>query len=249
MPFVIALTGGIASGKSAVSSICVSNDIPIVDCDYITRQVQMPGTPCAQRIFQTWPSTRNSDGTINREALGTIIFSDARERQRLNSLMRPYLFSAIVKATFKACWTARTPFVILDIPLLYESGIFRRIAAVEVVVSAPDDVRVARLVRRDQSLRGDGPDAVAAATARLASQMPLATKVGLCDIVIDNSGNHAELAKNVKKALRDCQSFAGKSFLRRARATVSLWVYAAVAWLVGAWLCWRDRKLGALDAS
>jgi dephospho-CoA kinase len=236
---LLGLTGGIASGKSTVARLLAVRGITVVDCDLIARELQEPGQPALAAILARFPSVAAPDGSLDREALGQLVFTNSAARSALNNIMRPYLFVAIVRAVVVVM--LRTPlsgFVCLDIPLLFESRIFRPIVDVSMVVSTSDDVRIARLVTRDAPTRGVGPAAEAAARARITAQMPLAVKARLADIVIDNNGDQQALSKNVDAALREAQRIATPRRCALRRFVLGIYIVLAVT-IVMCLFLWR----------
>eukprot|EP01013_Petalomonas_cantuscygni_P033749 TRINITY_DN60924_c0_g1_i1.p2 TRINITY_DN60924_c0_g1~~TRINITY_DN60924_c0_g1_i1.p2 ORF type:complete len:246 (+),score=21.87 TRINITY_DN60924_c0_g1_i1:130-867(+) len=224
---VLGLTGGIACGKSTVSRHLASEASVVVDCDGIVREVQSLGSPVLEDIFSRWPSTRAHDGTIDREALGAIIFTDARQRAALNEMMAVPLFVSIIRHLAKAWWqTPADGIVVFDVPLLFESKKFLPLCDVVVVVSAPPDLQVARLVERDSARRGRGSDAVDAARHRVTSQMPVSEKARRADVVIDNSGTVDDLALPLVSAITTAKT---APLGRRIRARAVLLVYISGA--------------------
>ena len=131
---VIGLTGGIATGKSTVSQL-LSNKykLPVIDADFIARQVVAKGTPCLERIVDTFgPSVLFPDGSLDRKKLGNIIFNDPAKRKQLNAIVHPAVRRAMAKALFML-WMRGEKISILDVPLLIEEGMWKWVAKVIVV--------------------------------------------------------------------------------------------------------------------
>ena len=127
------LTGGIATGKSTVSALLKSSNIPVIDADLLARQVVEPGTPGFKSIVSTFGTeVLNQDGTLDRKKLGTIIFNDEAKRKLLNRIVHP----AVRKAMFwqvMAYWIRGHRYCILDVPLLIEGGLWQWVGLVVVV--------------------------------------------------------------------------------------------------------------------
>jgi len=227
---VIGLTGGIASGKSAVSHLFASHGIPIVDADILARRVVEPGTsPYAQIVATFGREVLLKDGSqgLDRPKLGEIVFNDERKRKLLNAIVHPAVRWEMIWDVARY-WLAGHKICILDVPLLIESGIWKWVAKV-VVVYCSRDIQLQRLVQRDGSTQ-------AAALARLNSQLPLASKLEYSDHVIDNSGSLQDLDGQVASLVHRFQKEAGWSW-------VISWLIPPVGLLVGLWiLSWKAVK-------
>lgn len=176
----IGLTGGIATGKSTVSSLLVEKGALLVDADAIARDVMLPGHPVLVAVTAFFgQGILHEDGTLDRKKLGSIVFGDKEALETLNSISHPEIRKEIRKQMMELETTYPERLVVVDIPLLYESGlesIFEQVW----VVYAPRHIQKERLMNRD--LLSDGQ-----AEARLQSQMDIEVKKSLADQVIDNS--------------------------------------------------------------
>jgi dephospho-CoA kinase len=177
---LIALTGGIASGKSTIAARLAEHGALVVDADALSREVVEPGEPALAAIREAFgDEVIDGDGRLDRPALGAIVFRDEAARQRLNGIVHPAVI-ARSQALFAAA-LERDPhaLVVYDVPLIDARGIgeFERI----VVADAPPAVREQRLVE----LRGMSPDE---ARARIASQLDDEARRALATDVIDTSG-------------------------------------------------------------
>lgn len=127
------LTGGIATGKSAVSSLLISSNIPVIDADVLAREVVKPGTRALKAIVSTFGTEiLQEDGTLDRKKLGSIIFNDREKRRLVNNIIHP----AVRRATFwrlLGYWFRGYKYCVLDIPLLIEGGNWRWVRLVIVV--------------------------------------------------------------------------------------------------------------------
>lgn len=130
---VVGLTGGIATGKSTVSNLLKSHNLPIVDADLIARQVVQPGTPALTRIVKVFgEDILLPDGYLNRPKLGSIVFNDEKKRKILNGIVHP----AVRRAMFwevVGCWFRGESVCVLDVPLLIEGGLWKLVGKVIVV--------------------------------------------------------------------------------------------------------------------
>jgi dephospho-CoA kinase len=141
----IGLTGGIGSGKSTVADVWRERGALIVDADQLARDAVAPGSRGLAEIASRWPAVITADGTLDRASLARIVFGDDAERAALNGIVHPRV-RALAQA-IEAEAPDGTP-VVHVVPLLFE-GEYWRSCAVTVVVIAPDDVRIARVMQRD----------------------------------------------------------------------------------------------------
>jgi dephospho-CoA kinase len=179
---LIGLTGGIASGKSTIARRLAVHGAVVVDADKIAREVVERGTPALAEIAETFgDGVIRADGSLDRPALGAIVFADQDARLRLNGITHPAVLRAST-ARFEQA-TAEDPdaIVVYDIPLLVESANDYPFDLV-VVAHAPADTRIDRLVR----LRGMDP---AEADRRIRSQASDDERLAVADVVIDTGGS------------------------------------------------------------
>ncbi len=144
MTFRLGLTGSIGMGKSTTAQMFADIGIPVWDADAAVHRLYAPGQPAAVAVAQAFPAAMDPDGSVNRPALRTIIAADPTALDRLNTAVHPLV--AADRAAFLAAHAA-APVVLLDIPLLYESGINAECDAVA-VVSAPAETQRARVLAR-----------------------------------------------------------------------------------------------------
>jgi dephospho-CoA kinase len=187
-PLRIALTGGIASGKSTVAVLFAGLGVPVIDLDEIAREVVAPGTALLERVLGRFgPTLRRADGSLDRRALRELIFRDAGARGELEALLHPAILARA------AAWSAGAggPYQIIVIPLLAESRSAWPYDRV-LVVDCAESLQRARLAQRD----GSAPAMVEAA---LAAQASRAARLALATEVIHNDGAAAELAPQVRE--------------------------------------------------
>ncbi|MEU4116320.1 dephospho-CoA kinase [Kitasatospora sp. NPDC028055] len=183
----IGLTGGIGAGKSEVSRLFAAHGAVIVDSDLIAREVVAPGTDgLAAVVAEFGPQVLREDGTLDRPALGAVVFADPERLRALNAIVHP-----LVRARSAELEAAAAPdaVVVHDVPLLVENGLASLFDLV-VVIDADDEVRLDRLVR----LRGMAEEE---ARARMAAQASRADRLAAADLVIDNGGPLEALAARV----------------------------------------------------
>lgn len=183
------LTGNIASGKSAVASRLAAFGAPVIDADLLAREAVEKGRPALAAIHARWgDAVLRPDGSLDRAALRRIVFADATERAALDAIVHP----AVARLRHAATETARRrgePFVVCDIPLLFEAGLEGTVDRI-VLVDAPESARRERLV----GLRGLPSHE---ADAMIAAQIPSAAKRARADHVIDNDGSLEDLEPKV----------------------------------------------------
>lgn len=192
MTLVLGLTGSIATGKSTAVEVFRKAGYPVVDSDLIAREVVEPGTSGLAAIVAYFgKNILNSDGTLNRKALGQLIFSDDQKRTALNQLLAPFLEERIVGDIQAAKKTS--DLVIADIPLLYEQGYERHVDQVAVVY-IPEKLQIERLMKRNHLTEDE-------ALQRVKSQESIEMKKNKADVVFDNQGTVAELEKQIHEWL------------------------------------------------
>jgi dephospho-CoA kinase len=190
----IALTGGIATGKSYVAAKIRDGGVPIVDADVLSREVVAPGTPGLAAVRKRFgPDSVRRDGTMDRVRIAQIVFKDKRARLDLEAIIHPAVQRAIDE--FFATLPKRTPFAVADIPLLFETGRESQFNAV-VVVACPRGMQLQRLMERNQLSKED-------AERRLNAQLPIEKKVEKATHVIRTDGTFdetdAQVAELIKK--------------------------------------------------
>jgi dephospho-CoA kinase len=195
---VIGLIGGIGSGKSTVAEELKNNGGQIISGDALGHEA-LRQPDIRQRVVSRWgPEILTGDGEIDRRRLGRIVFSDAEERKALESIVFPYIKSRL-RAEIARCFEdPRGEFVVLDAAVLLEAG-WNEMCTHVVFIHAPRNVRLSRL--REQ--RGWCDQELA---ARERAQMPLAVKKRRADFVVDNGGDHEEMARQVQNLVRSLQS-------------------------------------------
>jgi dephospho-CoA kinase len=175
----IALTGGIATGKSYVAGRFREAGVPIVDADLLAREVVLPGTPALSAIRKRFgPDAVRRDGTMDRVRVAQIVFKDKRARLDLEAIVHPAVIKAI--GDFFNTLPKRTPFAVADIPLVFETGRDKDFDAI-VVVACPREMQLQRLMERNKLSKED-------AEKRIAAQLPIDQKVKKATYVINNDG-------------------------------------------------------------
>lgn len=181
----MALTGGIASGKSAVAEAFARRGVPVLDADVIAREVVAPGQPALAAVVAAFgPAVLAADGTLDRRALRARVFAEPADRRRLEALLHPAIRAAFAEQSAAFARSA-APYQVHAIPLLVETG---RASAYErvLVVDCPEAVQRRRLLARD----GETPEGVAAI---LAAQTTREARRAVATEILDNSGTLADL--------------------------------------------------------
>jgi dephospho-CoA kinase len=193
-PFVVAITGGIASGKSEVSRRFGQLGIAVADADVVARLLVEPGQPALEAIAARFGGEMlHADGRLDRGALRRIVFDDENARRDLEAILHPRIRAAL----HAACVAANSPYAMAAIPLLAEGGgrsAYPWLARI-LVVDVPRDVQLQRLLQRDGSSSEQ-------AERILAAQATREQRLAIADDVIDNSGDIAVLAPQVERLHR-----------------------------------------------
>ena len=181
MPPVIALTGGIGSGKSSVGNILAELGAAVIDTDEIAHQLTAAGQPGARAIgAQFGAEYLAADGALDRKRMRELVFADAPAKKKLEALLHP-MMRAEVKARMSAAPTA-APYAVIVVPLLIETGAYHDLARRVLVVDCDEEEQVARVVRRSQL----APEAV---RAIMASQVSRAERLRYADDIVRNDGD------------------------------------------------------------
>jgi dephospho-CoA kinase len=190
----VGLTGGIGSGKSAVSALFVQHGAVLVDADLNARAVVATGTPgLAAVVAEFGPGILRPDGELDREALGRIVFADPDRLARLNAIVHPLVGEESARQ-IAAAEASGAPVLLHDVPLLVENNLQAMYDAVVVVAAAPA-TQLDRLTRLRRMTRAD-------AQARIDAQAPLPDKLAAATYVIDNDGPIEALPAQVDRVWR-----------------------------------------------
>lgn len=192
----VGLTGGIASGKSTVSAIFQNAGAIVVDADQIARQVVAPGLPALSAIKDLFgDAVVAQDGTLDRGVLGEMVFNDSHRRRQLEAIVHPHVRSAMDAELKRLEQSTPQAVVIVDIPLLLETGMTDGLAEI-VVVYTPRKLQLQRLMQRDGLNRHQ-------AQIRIDAQMDIEEKCRLATHIIDNSGDLDATRKQTMDLYRD----------------------------------------------
>jgi dephospho-CoA kinase len=187
-PLRVGLTGGIASGKSAVAGVFADLGVPVIDTDAIAREVVEPGTPGLARVVAAFgQEVLGPDGHLDRKRLRSIVFADTDARRRLENILHPLIRAAMEDRSA----VAEGPYQVLVIPLLVESGLNTSVDRV-LVVDCPEKLQIERVMRRD---RASEPEA----RAILRAQTSRGERLALADDVIVNDSDLGALERKVRE--------------------------------------------------
>ncbi|XP_017119938.1 dephospho-CoA kinase [Drosophila elegans] len=183
--FIVAVTGGVATGKSTISKVFKRQGIPVIDADKIAREIVEPGQPCWQRIREIFgDDVLLPSKEINRAVLGKMIFEDKELRGKLNKITHPTIHRKIFWQVCKLLVTGHS-WIVLDLPLLFETGVLIDFIHKIICVTCDSDKQLERLIARNELSESD-------ARHRVDSQMPLEQKCEKSHFVIDNNGSVEE---------------------------------------------------------
>lgn len=187
---IIGLTGNIGCGKSSLSKIFMDEGIDVVDADIVSRQI-FEDEELLQTVFEKFgPSIKNNDGSLNRKALGNIVFNDDEKLIELNNITHPRIKEKIFNQ-IRNIEEQGKPIVILDGALLVETGYLDDVDKL-IVVTCDEEIQIERIKKRDNCTKLE-------ALSRIKSQMSQVEKVKYADYTIDNSGTIEELKNKAYK--------------------------------------------------
>ena len=188
---ILGITGGIATGKTAVSDILKSLDIKVIDMDIISREViKLP--KIIQSIKNEFGSNVIKNGTVDRKLLREFIFDDKAKVQKLNNIMHPAIIEKAKNEIDRL--KSSTPLIVVVIPLLFETNLEYLTDSI-LLVTADYDKQVERIMTRDNSTKTNAENIIAA-------QMPLKKKVKKSNYVIENNGTYEELKEKALTFLK-----------------------------------------------
>lgn len=193
-PFILGLTGNIASGKSYVMAYLAKRGAKTIDADLVAQQSYLPGKPAYNAIVAHFgKDIIGSDGQIDRNALGKIVFADLAQLQALEAIVHPATINAIATIIDEARTAKNTQLIVIEAVKLFESGMAQQCDATW-VTTADNETRLMRLIQ------GRGMDPTSAAK-RLNSQSPQEEKARLADFVIHTDGNFEDTGEQIEAGL------------------------------------------------
>lgn len=192
MSRILGLTGGIACGKSTISAYLKEFGLPVIDADECSRVVVEKGSIGLAKLTEIFGNKiLENDGTLNRKALGQIVFSDSEQLSLLNSVMEPLIREEISRRLNQE---NNADLVVLDAPLLIEQH-YDKICDFIMTIDVPKKIQLERLIERDNLSEDE-------AKSRIESQLSSRERNGFADVVIDSSGTVEQTRKQVIKWLK-----------------------------------------------
>ena len=186
--YVVVLTGGIASGKTAVSDLFAQRGVPVIDTDRIAHEIVEPGRPALKRIAEAFGQEfLGSDGRLDRKKMRNAIFSSPQQKNRLESILHPAIASEVDQLVSQI----DEPWCILVVPLLAATRLFSWIDRV-LVVDVEESVQIERVIARDNISQKQAQSILDAQTSRR-------QRLAMANDILDNSGSLAQLEIKVDK--------------------------------------------------
>ncbi len=194
----IGLTGGVATGKSQVSKILRGLGVPVIDADFLAREVVKVGSEGLNLVVKEFgEDILNSDGSLNRAKLAGLVFSDAAKRKALEEITHP-LIRSLAEQNKNELISQKQKMGVYDVPLLFENNMQTTFDEIIVVSCNPENQKN-RLMKRDKLTPEE-------AMVRMNSQMPMIRKVSQADYVIDNNGSLDDLIDSVEELYKVLKS-------------------------------------------
>ena len=190
---IVGLTGGISSGKSTVSSYLKQLKIPVIDADKVARKVVEPNSQGAKEIRKAFGSdVFKKDGSLNRQKLGELVFSNTENRKKLDELLQP-LIKIMILEEIEAYRQKGENMIVLDLPLLFEKN-YEKLCEEIIVVYVPKELQLERLMKRNQYTKQE-------ALSRIDSQLSIEEKRKRATVLFDNQGTIQQLYYQVEQWL------------------------------------------------
>lgn len=190
----IVVTGSSGAGKSTVCELLKGRGALVLSADEFSRQATAPGEPAVEAIRREFGERFVLNGVLERRALAELVFNDEGARKKLEAIVHPEVRrladEQFARETLNTSW----PLIIYDCPLFFEANLGRENFRGVVVVTAPEELRLARIIQRDGI-------SIDEARARMKNQLPEDVKISQADLVVDNSGSVEELKKQVEEIL------------------------------------------------
>lgn len=195
---LVGLTGGVATGKSTVAAMLKRYGAVVIDADALARAVVEPGKPAWREIVKIFgKQILHADRTLNRHALGAIVFGNRTKLRRLERIIHPRVAREQERLTKQAAREDLKAVVVYDVPLLFEAGIDKRVDKT-IVVTADRETQIARLKRRNRLSRAE-------AIRRIRCQMPLLRKLQRADLVIKGTLSKGDARKTIRRIFLELQ--------------------------------------------
>ena len=193
---LIGLTGGIGSGKTAVSMLLSELGAGVIDTDLISHQITAPGGKAIPLIATAFGEDFiNPEGALNRPKMRTLVFKDTGARQILEQITHPLIQQETVKQAFELA-KSKVPYLVFVVPLLIESGTWLKLIDYLVVVDCPEETQIQRVMRRNNMTRPEVENILKAQTSRNA-------RLAVANAIIENQGSLDSLKLEVLKLHQD----------------------------------------------
>lgn len=187
MAYRVGMTGGIGSGKTTVSSMLSRLGVPVIEADQVARSVVEPGSEALEQLKSHFGEAIVTKGSLDRRRLREIIFADVAERQWVEGLLHPFIKAEMLRRADQE----DHDYVVLDIPLLFEAG-YRSLVDRVLVINAPVELQIDRVVRRDQ-VKPSQVETI------IRTQISPEARLEAADDVIENCGDLAYLERQVER--------------------------------------------------
>jgi dephospho-CoA kinase len=198
---VVGLTGGVATGKTTVAKMFKQCGAAVIDADQLAHDVVKPGKPAWRAIVKLFGKTViNQDRSLDRQALGNIIFHNPNKRRQLERIIHPRVAREQQRLVRRIAKGKPHAVIIYEVPLLFEVGVDKRVN-ITIVVTADRDTQIARLTKRNGFSRAE-------AIRRIRSQMPLAKKIQRADHVLNGTFPRPSLRRQVGQLFKNLRLLA-----------------------------------------
>lgn len=222
--YIVGLTGGIATGKGTVCEVFREHGIPVLDADVAARKVVEPGRKAWHRIKKEFgEGVFHENGQLDREALGEIIFDSVEKRRILNDITHPEIYSEMFWAAVR-CFFQGHQFIVMDLPLLFESGSMLDYLYKIIVVTCEEDLQLQRLMDRNSMSE-------AKAKKRIGAQMSLERKCEQAHFVVENSGTISDTREQVLRILTVLRSYKAHWKLRAIAGLCCTGLVSLLIWI------------------
>jgi dephospho-CoA kinase len=196
-PYVVGLTGGIGSGKSTLTRLLIGLGIEVIDADDVSREVVTPGSSALNAIVERFGNKiLNADGTLKRERLRGLIFTDAEAKHWVEHLLHPLIRARILERIE----SSSSPWLLLAAPLLLENNAYDVVDRV-LVIDVPEALQLERAMRRDNASKEE-------VTRIMQSQMPRNKRLAVADDVVENSGDPLQLQEQLLPLIKRYEELA-----------------------------------------
>ena len=197
-PYVVGLTGGIGSGKSTVTRLLIGFGIEVIDADEVSREVVTPGSAALNALVERFGTKiLNADGTLKRERLRGLIFSDTEAKRWVEELLHPAIRARILERIERST----SPWLMLSVPLLLENKSAYDFVDRVLVVDVPESVQLSRTMLRDNATKDE-------VTRILQSQLPRSKRLAMADDVVENSGDPLQLQEQLLRFVKRYEELA-----------------------------------------